>query len=95
MKILKEIKTRSSLSSQFLEKDLSDESSQPSQQNKRIKLDVYAFIKGQEITFSEGNEKEDIEKEFYSYLREPVVVENIDVFEWWKIFRVRYPNIFL
>ena len=49
MKILKEIKTKSSLSSKFLEKDLSDEYSQPSQQNKRIKLDFFAFIKEQEI----------------------------------------------
>ena len=95
MRILNEMKE--------MEKDISvsqlaqsDQTSTPIQPSKKIKLDVFAFIKEQELTISgsEITELTKIDQEFDSYLKESVIMDKIDVFKWWKENKNKYPNLY-
>ena len=86
-----------------LEKEISasqsdklDQTIHETQPNKRIKLDVFAFIKEQEITLSGSDVMEltKVDQELDCYLKEPVVMEKIDVFQWWKEKKIQYPSLY-
>ena len=86
-----------------LEKEISasqsdklDQTIHETQSNKKIKLDVFAFIKEQEITLSGRDVMEltKVDQELDCYLKEAVVMEKIDVFQWWKEKKIQYPSLY-